>query len=144
MSSRRKTFGRGAAIASAVGTGAAFFAANRGTEYVRDQLAAHVSVSTISDTILPAIAATPFHLSLAQPDVMAGAIGAVVVPLGVLYAYTGQKNKRPGEEHGSAAWASPRDIKKLSERDRSRRLQSPRPMRSALTPAARDGTTTSA
>ncbi len=123
MSSRRKTFGRGAAIASAVGTGAAFFAANRGTEYVRDQLAAHVSVSTISDTILPAIAATPFHLSLAQPDVMAGAIGAVVVPLGVLYAYTGQKNKRPGEEHGSAAWASPRDIKKLSERDRSRRLQ---------------------
>ncbi len=54
---------------------------------------------------------------------MAGAIGAVVVPLGVLYAYTGQKNKRPGEEHGSAAWASPLDIKKLSERDRSRRLQ---------------------
>ena len=36
----------------------------------------------------------------------------------ILFYYTGQKNTRPGEEHGSASWGSVRELdKKYRDRD---------------------------
>lgn len=123
MRSRRKTFGKGSAIATAIGTGAAFFVGNRATEYVRDQIAAHVPVNTMIDNALSAFTANPFHLSFENPDLLGGAIVGAIVPLAVLYSYSGQKNKRPGEEHGSARWGGPRDIAALADKDPHHRLQ---------------------
>ena len=36
----------------------------------------------------------------------------------ILFYYTGQKNTRPGEEHGSASWGSVRELdKKYRDKD---------------------------
>lgn len=53
--------------------------------------------------------------SLNKTDVIAGAVLAAIVLLILLYHWSNQHITRNGEEHGSAAWASPHDMQPYSD-----------------------------
>lgn len=119
----RKQFGRAAVILTVIGAAIVFWLANRITEHVRDHLAAGRPAATMLDGLTAAITATPWHLSLERTDLIGGAAAAVLLLLIIMYQVTGRTNRRPGEEQGSAAWGSARDIAPLSTKDASQRIQ---------------------
>lgn len=96
---------------------------DRGTEHVREHLAGGDSAATAIDGIFDSLLADPLHVSFDRTDLIAGAVAAGLLVLFVLYQVGGRKNTRPGEEHGSAAWAAPNDITPLSSKDPTRRIQ---------------------
>lgn len=55
----------------------------------------------------------PLYLSTGKAAWTAGAVGFASIWLGYLYYLTTVKNFRPGEEHGSSKWGTPRDIAPL-------------------------------
>ena len=54
---------------------------------------------------------SPFHISWNTTDMLVGAGFAAAILMMWAYHVGARKATRPGEEHGSAKWASPRDIR---------------------------------
>ncbi|MEL4506280.1 type IV secretory system conjugative DNA transfer family protein [Luteococcus sp. H138] len=109
--------------------GAVFWLGDRVTEGVRHGTAGKSGQALLK--VLPDVAgmvasrikADPLTLSTARPDLIGGVVAAVLLFLIVMYAVTSKVTRRPGEEQGSAAWATPRDIAPLTTKDRTKRLQ---------------------
>lgn len=100
-----------------------FWAANRAAEHIRQHLAAGRPAATMLDGLVDAISGQPWRLSMAQPDLIAGAAAVGLVVLVLAYKLGGRQNTRPGQEHGSAAWARPRDMAPLSAKDLTHCIQ---------------------
>ncbi|MBR5951597.1 MAG: type IV secretory system conjugative DNA transfer family protein [Actinomycetaceae bacterium] len=66
-------------------------------------------------------ASLPF-LSFDKPDLIGGAAGIVIALLIYLYNMGSRETRAVGEEHGSAAWGTPRDLKPYSESNPAKRL----------------------
>lgn len=120
---KTKNFGRGAWIATGIGALLLFALGDRVTTITRERIAAGTEPTKIIDAIQSDLLAAPFALSFDGPALIGGGIAAGILLLIVLYFVAGRQNTRPGEEQGSAAWGSPRDIAALSSKDRAARLQ---------------------
>ena len=116
-------FTRGKVAATVLGAAAAFYVVNRGAEFGRAQWDAGVRLSDSLTQFPAALLADPFRLSLDQINLLSGVAAAALLLLVGMYGMSGKKNTRQGEEHGSAAWAGPREIKPYTTKDRSARLQ---------------------
>lgn len=102
--------------------GIVFYLTNRFSEFVRAQLAS----SKLSDSLrdFPAsIWSNPWHISMHRIDLYVGGGALIIVLLAIMYHWAGKTNTRPGEEHGSAAWAKPRDIAPFTTKQKNCRLQ---------------------
>ena len=62
------------------------------------------------------------HFSFDGPDVLAGVIAAASVLLAVVYRIGARTNIRAHQEHGSARWGGPRDIRPMVDPDPARNL----------------------
>ena len=62
------------------------------------------------------------HFSFDGPDVLAGMIAAASVLLAVVYRIGARTNIRAHQEHGSARWGGPRDIRPMVDPDPARNL----------------------
>lgn len=88
-----------------------FFFLDRAAEYIRGELAAGTPLNTITRDLAGGILRGGlFHLSFSVPDLLVGAAGVFVVVLIAVYRAAMKQNTRPGEEHGSARWAEPKEI----------------------------------
>lgn len=116
-------FTKGKAIGLFVGLASAYYVGNRAAEFVTRELAAGTPVNEMLPKFPAALTSELFHLSTETPSVIAGIATTVLVLLIVFYGMSGKKNTRQGEEHGSAEWATARDIKPFTTKDRSQRLQ---------------------
>lgn len=99
-----------------------FWAGNRLSEAVRDQYAAHVPVTEIAGALPHALTQDVWRVSTDRVDLIVGAVAVGMLLLIALYRLSGRANTRPGEEQGSAAWGSSRDIAPLSDRSEAKRL----------------------
>lgn len=115
------TVGKGIGIL--VGAAAGFFIVNRAVEYGRTAIGAGVPIEDVLPAVPGEILADPFRISLASVDLMSGLGAVVMIALIALYVIAGKQNTRPGEEHGSAKWAGPREIKRFRARSSSTELQ---------------------
>lgn len=113
----------GKSVALLVGAGVAFYVVNRAVEQGRVVIAAGGGYEEILPAVPDAIAAAPFRISTAVPDLLGGLGAVVVIALIVLYVVAGKQNTRPGEEHGSAKWAGPREIKPFRAKTPATELQ---------------------
>lgn len=116
-------FTRGKMIAVVVGAGVSFYLGNRAVEFGRAQWEAGAQLSDKLGEFPGALAASPLRISENTIDLTAGAVLAALVVLVALYNMTGRKNTRLGEEHGSAGWAKPHEIKPFTTKDPGARLQ---------------------
>lgn len=62
------------------------------------------------------------HFSFDGPDVLAGVITSVLMLLAVVYRIGARTNIRAHQEHGSARWGGPRDIRPMVDPDPARNL----------------------
>ena len=62
------------------------------------------------------------HFSFDGPDVLAGVIAAASVLLAVVYRIGARTNIRAHQEHGSARWGGPRDIRPMVDPDPAQNL----------------------
>lgn len=62
------------------------------------------------------------HLSFDGPDVLAGVITSALMLLAVVYRIGARTNIRAHQEHGSARWGGPRDIRPMVDPDPARNL----------------------
>ena len=69
-------------------------------------------VST-NEALAAGLAEKPFFLSLEKPHLLAGFAGVIALWLIYLYNALGKQTFRRGEEHGSARWGTPADIRPL-------------------------------
>lgn len=99
-----------------------FWLGNRATEAARSEFVAGADVTQILPSIPAHILGDPWHVSTEGIDTIGGAVLAGILALILLYRVGAAKNTRPGEEHGSASWATARDIAPLAGRDPKRRL----------------------
>lgn len=113
----------GKSVALLAGAGGAFYVVNRAVEQGRAVIAAGGGFEEILPAVPDAIAAAPFRISIAVPDLLGGLGAAVIIALIVLYVVAGKQNTRPGEEHGSAKWAGPREIKPFRAKTPATELQ---------------------
>lgn len=70
-------------------------------------------ISGTNENLAASLAAQPFFISLEKPHLLAGLSGVVVLWLIGLYNAMNRRNFRRGEEHGSARWGTPADIRPL-------------------------------
>lgn len=97
---------KGAKIAAAVlGGSAVFFAGNRIVEYVRVEIQQGTGIGDMLPGFPPALMNNLLHISTAQPDLIGGLVGVVIMALVIFYVVGSKQNTRPGEEQGSAKWA---------------------------------------
>lgn len=108
----------GKVIGLLVGGAAAFYVVDRAVEYGRTTIAAGGGVNEVLPALPGAIAADPFRISTATPDLLSGLAAVVLIALIVFYTIGAKQNTRPGEEHGSAKWADPSVIKKYRDPQR--------------------------
>ena len=111
-----------AALATA-GLALVFYLVNRAAEYLRAALERGDAPDSIAPAFLRSLPAQPFHLSTDSLDLTAGGVAVVLVLLVIAYQVGAKVNTRPGQEHGSARWATPGDRRKLAEKDPTNRLQ---------------------
>ena len=74
-------------------------------------MAAGLSVGEIIDRMFIGMAERPLFLSLHQADLLSGLGVVAAVGLVWLYRWSMRRDLREGEEHGSAKWGTPADIK---------------------------------
>lgn len=110
-------------VLTLAGAAGLFWVVDRGSEHVRAHLASGGSAATAIDRLFDLLLDDPLYVSFDRADLISGAVAAGILMLFVLYQVGGRKNTRPGEEHGSAAWAVPNDITPLSSKDPTRRIQ---------------------
>lgn len=112
MNTARKIFGL-------IIAGLAFWAANKISFQVRTSWSKGLSYAT--DHALDDFR-TPWHLSFDKIDLAAGAAAVVILLLIWAYNTVGKMSQRVGEEHGSAQWAKPSEIKPFTDRDKRNQL----------------------
>ncbi|MGO2520119.1 MAG: VirD4-like conjugal transfer protein, CD1115 family [Microbacterium sp.] len=120
--SSKKRFGIGSLIATILGMLAAFYVANRASEHTRTSLAEGARIGDLLETFPGFILGDAWSVSTEQLDLIIGGAAAGLVMLIVLYAYGANRNTRPGEEQGSAAWGSPRDLSRYRDKSPGREL----------------------
>lgn len=98
------------AILAVLVLASAFWIGNKISFQVRGDLGAHLQPHEVFTRFLDDFN-QPMHVSLARPDLVAGLLTGLMVIVAYLYYLTGKKVRREGEEHGSAAWAKPSDIR---------------------------------
>lgn len=116
-------FTKGKVIGAIIGGGIVFYLGNRATHFTMTEYAAGTPVNEIPKQFLPALGASLFQLDFDQAALIGGTVAAVLFLLIVLYGMSGKKNTRQGEEQGSAAWATARDMKPLTTKNPAERLQ---------------------
>lgn len=116
-------FTKGKVIAAFIGAGVVFYLGNRATSYAMAEYAKGTPINEIPNEFPAALGAAPFMLDMGQSALIGGAVAAVLVLLVAMYGMSGKKNTRQGEEHGSAAWGTARDMKPLTSKDPAERLQ---------------------
>ena len=62
-------------------------------------------------------------LAYQRQDMLVGAAAVVILLFALLYKWSNQHKYRPGEEHGSAHWASAKDMAPFTDHDPSKNLQ---------------------
>lgn len=87
-----------------------FYVGNKLAYQVRTNLDQGVAPSAIIDHALDDFS-NVFHISCHRTDILTGIGVAILVVLTLVAKTIGKKPRRDGEEHGSASWASSRDIK---------------------------------
>lgn len=100
-----------------------FALANRLSEVVRSAIAGATPYDKIPEEWWNRLSSKPFALSMDKPDLIAGGIVVVLIGLIVLYQVTKRRNTRPGEEHGSARWAKPKEFAPFTDKDPAQRIQ---------------------
>lgn len=98
------------------------WAGNKITWQIRTDAAAHRSIEDIMNRALNDLANDPFHISTAQPDLLGGLALLFIVAMVWFYRWTNAQNRRRGEEHGSARWASHATMRRYQNRTRSQNL----------------------
>ncbi|WP_201518810.1 VirD4-like conjugal transfer protein, CD1115 family [Gulosibacter hominis] len=117
----KSTSSKGALIGGGIAVVLVAWAANKLYQQGRTAIADGVPVDEVVHT-LPKAFTNPFAVSFEQPDLIAAAVAAGIVALIVLYSLTTKKQMRAGEEHGSARWGTPADIRPFTDRNRARNL----------------------
>lgn len=113
----RKPFTKAGVISAGIVSLLVFFLANRAAYSVLCADGAWIlNLSPALSGLAGAIADRPFFISLASPAVIAGSVCALLVWLVYLYRVAGLGNYMPGEEHGTAKWGRPKDIKPLTNK----------------------------
>ena len=97
--------------------GAGFWAGNKIAWQVRTDMDAGHDLSSMLDRFWLDLSENPTHISTNQTDLLIGL--AVVVLIGLIWAFNslGKRPTRPGEEHGSARWATTKDMKPFRDKD---------------------------
>lgn len=116
-------FTRGKIVGTLVGAGVAFYLVNRGAEFGRARWAAGEKMSDALGQFPADLLGDPLRLSDDSVNMLIAVGAGLLVLLMGLYAMGAKKNTRQGEEHGSAAWAGPREIKPYTTKERGARLQ---------------------
>ena len=116
-------FTKGKLAATVIGAAAAFYITNRGVEFGRAQWAEGAELSSKLAEFPGWLFGSLFRLSHDSIDLAVAAAVAVLIVLIAFYNMGGRKNTRQGEEHGSAAWAKPGDIKPFTSKNPAERLQ---------------------
>ncbi|MBW3079034.1 MULTISPECIES: VirD4-like conjugal transfer protein, CD1115 family [Bifidobacterium] len=88
-----------------------FYLGNRVCLQVRGDMTAGLPASEIIDRIFVGIAERPLFLSLHRADLIAGLGAVIAIGLIWLYRWSMRRDLREGEEHGSAKWGTPADIR---------------------------------
>lgn len=70
-------------------------------------------INSTNEALAASLATKPFFLSLEKPHLLAGLAGVAGLWLIYLYNALGKQTFRRGEEHGSARWGTPADIRPL-------------------------------
>ncbi len=116
-------FTKGKMIATAIGSGVAFYIGNRLTEFTQVELASGTPIDEILPKFPDVLGNSFFYISTAQPALLGGLVMSALLLLVVLYNLGHKKNTRLGEEQGSAAWASSKDMKPFTTKNPAARLQ---------------------
>ena len=95
----------------------AYWAGNTASHQIRTDVASGANVNTVIGQSLDGFTNSPLSLSFHQTDILAGLIAVAIVGLIWAYNTVGIGTRRDGEEHGSATWANPRDIRPFINRD---------------------------
>lgn len=100
-----------------------FALVDRLSEVVRSAIAGDIGYDKIPEEWWHRLSSKPFALSMEKPDLIAGGVVVALIALIVLYQSTKRRNNRPGEEHGSARWAKPKEFAPFTDKSPARRLQ---------------------
>lgn len=88
-----------------------FWLGNRMCLQARSDIEDGLPVPEVMDRLLSGIMRRPVFLSLDRTDLLAGAGVVALAGLIWLYRWSTRRDLREGEEHGSAEWGRPADIK---------------------------------
>lgn len=100
-----------------------FVLSNRLSEVVRSAFDGSTPYDKIIEEWWHRLSSNPFALSTEKADLIAGGVVVALIGLIVLYQVTKRRNTRPGEEHGSARWAKPKEFAPFTDKDPAQRLQ---------------------
>ena len=95
--------------------GILFWLGNRICMQARDDLACGLNVNVVIDQIFDGILTRPVFLSMHHVDLLAGLGTVIAAGLIWLYRWSTRRDLREGEEHGSARWGTPADIKPFQQ-----------------------------
>lgn len=94
-----------------------FWAGNKIAWQVRTDMAAGLDTFTVIDRSLTDLSANPTHVSTNTTDLLYGLGTAAFTGLLLADRATSRRQRRHGEEHGSATWATPRTIRPYTNKD---------------------------
>ena len=100
-----------------------FALADRLSEVVRSAFAGSTPYDGILQEWWQRLSSKPFALSMEKADLIAGGVVVAGIALIVLFQLSKHRNTRPGEEHGSARWAKPKEFDPFTDKDPSQRIQ---------------------
>lgn len=114
---------KGKIIAMLLAATAVGWLGNRASEFVRGLIAQRRTSDDYLGEFTDYLKADPLTFSAHETDLITAAACAGLVVLVVLYNLASKKPTRPGEEQGSAGWATPKSLAKYAGKDRSQRIQ---------------------
>src|SRR5699024_9265554 len=92
-------------------------------EVVRSAFAGATPYDAILQEWWQRLSSKPFALSMEKADLIAGGVVVAGIALIILFQLSKHRNTRPGEEHGSARWAKPKEFEPFTDKDPSQRIQ---------------------
>ncbi|MET7577663.1 VirD4-like conjugal transfer protein, CD1115 family [Micrococcus luteus] len=114
---------KGKIIGMLIGVAIAAWIGNRASEFVRALLAQGRTSQDYIGEFMEFVKADPLALSAHETDLTTATVCAVAVLLVVFYNLASRKPTRPGEEQGSAGWATPKQLAKYGDKQPARRIQ---------------------
>lgn len=100
-----------------------FWAGDLVSMETRYQLAAHIRIETMLQTVPQILYKHPLQLSLNATDMMVGLTVAATIGMVWIYKWIDRKNFRDREEYGSAEWGGSKDIEPYCDSDPKENLQ---------------------